>query len=146
LLTLCVVILYATTLQSPPKKDTSIALTSHYMDIKIFNILPPYIKIYLIILGNFKFVSNNSYTYILFTLLKNIFNVNQSQADVPLNIFNKTIYLIYNLNNLCLLSLSLTKKNLNFCYLNVIHMCIIAICNHFAAICLSSVSDLFLRV
>jgi hypothetical protein len=63
---------------------------------------------------------------------------------MPLNVFNKTIHLIYNLNNLCLLSLSLTTKKLNICHLNVIHIHIIAICIYFAAICLLSVSDLFL--
>jgi len=31
---------------------------------------------------------------------------------VPLNVFNKTVYVIYSLNNLCLFSLSLTKKNI----------------------------------
>ena len=35
---------------------------------------------------------------------------------------------MYSLNNLCLLSLSLTKKSHNICHLNVIHMHIIAIC------------------
>jgi hypothetical protein len=44
---------------------------------------------------------------------------------MPLNVFNKTIYLIYSLNNLCLLSLSHIKK-FNHCHVNVIHMCIIA--------------------
>jgi len=53
-------------------------------------------------------------------------------------------YLIYSLNNLCLLSLSLTKKNLNICHLNVIQMRIIAICISFDTICLMSVSDMLL--
>jgi len=64
---------------------------------------------------------------------------------VPLNVFNKTSYLIYSLNNLYLLSLRLTKKkNLNICHLNVIHMRITVVCIYFATICLLSVSDLFL--
>jgi len=51
---------------------------------------------------------------------------------MPFNVSNKTIYLIYSLNNLCLLSLSLTKKNFNHCHVNVIHMRIIAFCIHFS--------------
>jgi hypothetical protein len=47
---------------------------------------------------------------------------------------NKTIYLIYNLNNLHLLSLSLIKKNFSHCHVNVIHMRIIAFCIHFSII------------
>jgi hypothetical protein len=53
---------------------------------------------------------------------------------MPLNVFIKTIYLIYSLNNLHLLSLSLTKKNFNHCHVNVIHMRIIAFCIHFSTI------------
>jgi len=36
------------------------------------------------------------------------------------------------------------KKVFNICYVNVIHMRIIAVCVYFATICLLSVSDLFL--
>jgi hypothetical protein len=37
----------------------------------------------------------------------------------------KTIYLIYTLNNLFIVTKSHKKKNLNICHLNVIHMHII---------------------
>jgi hypothetical protein len=80
----------------------------YYMGIKIFNNIPPYIKD----------ISNNIRKFetclkqFLFTPQKNTFNINLSQVDnVTLNVFNKTIYLICSLNNLCLLSLSLTKKS-----------------------------------
>jgi len=53
---------------------------------------------------------------------------------MPLNVFNKTIYWIYSLNNLCLLSLRLQKKIFNYCHFNVIHMRIIAFCVHFSTI------------
>jgi len=62
------------------------------------------------------------------------FSVGSNGRLVPFNVFNKTIYLIYSLNNLCLLSLSLTKKNSNHCHVNVIHVRIIAFCIHFSII------------
>jgi len=63
------------------------------------------------------------------------FNINLPQAEnMPFNVFHKTIYLIYNLNNLRLLSLSLLKKKFNHCHVNVIHMHIIAFCIHFSII------------
>jgi hypothetical protein len=72
------------------------------MGINIFNNLPLYIKD----------ITNNITKFetclkqFLFIPEKNIFNINLSQVDnVPLNCFNKTIYLIYSLNNL--------TKNLN---------------------------------
>ena len=46
----------------------------------------------------------------------------------------RQLYLIYNLNNICLLSLSLLKKNFYHCHVNVIHMCIIAFFIHFSTI------------
>jgi len=36
--------------------------------------------------------------------------LNGLKWTLPFNIFNKTIYLVHSLNNLCLLSLSLIKK------------------------------------
>jgi len=62
---------------------------------------------------------------------------------MPLNVFNTTVYLIYSLNNLCLLSLNVTKIP-TFSHLNVIHMRIFAICIYFATICLLFVLVLFL--
>jgi hypothetical protein len=43
-----------------------------------------------------------------FYSLEEYFNTNSPKADnVPLNVFNKITYLIYSINNLCLLSLNL---------------------------------------
>ena len=70
----------------------------------VTNNLPPYIKD---IFNNVRKleICLNWFLHI------HIFNINLSQADnVPLNIFNRTIYLTYSLNNLCSLSPSLTKK------------------------------------
>jgi hypothetical protein len=53
---------------------------------------------------------------------------------MPYNVINKTIYLIYNLNNLCLLSLCKKKKKINNCHVNVIYMHIIAFCINFSTI------------
>ena len=87
----------------------------HYIGIKIFNNIPPYIKDMSNNVGKFEICLKQFLHIHSFYPQKNIFNINLSQADnVPLNVFNKTIYLIYSLNNLCLLSLSLTKKKLTF--------------------------------
>jgi hypothetical protein len=117
----------------------------HYMCIKIFNHLPPYIKDISNNVRKLEICLKHFLHIHPFYSIEEYFNIKLSQVDdVPLNVFNKTIYLIYSLNNLCLLSLSLTKINLNIHHLNVIHICIIAICLYFATVCLLAVSDLFL--
>jgi hypothetical protein len=74
-------------------------------------------------------------TFIYVFLLSLMSDSCLSQAEnMQFNVFNKTIYWIYSLNNLCLLSLSLTKKKFSHCYVNVIHMHIIAFCIHFSTI------------
>jgi len=92
------------------------------MGIKIFNNLPPYIE------G----ISNNGKKFEIclkrFLHIHSFYSIEEyfqhkpiSQAEnMPLNVFNKTIYLIYSFNNLCLLSY---KKKFSHCHVNVIHMC-----------------------
>ena len=117
----------------------------HYMGIKIFNNLPTYIKD----------ISNNVRKFeICVKWLLHVlpfYSIEEyiqykciTSWKVSLNVFNKTIYLIYSLNNLCLLSLSLTKKTWTHVMLMYNCICIIAVCIHFATIFLLSVSDLFL--
>jgi hypothetical protein len=109
----------------------------HYMGIKIFTNLPPYIKDTSNNVKKFEiclkqFLNTHSFYSIEEYFQHKSINLPQPK-NVPLNVFNKTIYLIYSLNNLYLLSLSLTKK-INHYHINVIHMHIIAFCIHFSTI------------
>ena len=81
------------------------------MGIKILNNIPPYVKDTSNKVRKFEICLQRFLHIHSFYFLEEYFNINLSQAEnVPLNVFNQTTYLTYSLNNLCFLSLSLTKK------------------------------------
>ena len=81
------------------------------MGFKIFNNLPPHIKNISNTVRKFEMCLNQFLHVHSFYSIEEYFQYKSVTSDgVPLNIFNKTIYLIYGLNNLCLFSLSLKKK------------------------------------
>ena len=79
----------------------------HYIGVKIFSNLPPYIKD----------ISNNVKEFEIclkqFLHIHSFYSIEEyfqykSITSMPLNVYNKTIYLIYSLNNPCFVTVCLT--------------------------------------